>query len=749
MGVPSSRSKISMKRYKLIYSLILVLVIGTTPLYGQQNAVDSLTGLLSPSLTELQKAELLIQLTRANRYVDINAAVKAGYEAHQIAQVLESEGFEIQAIRELATSLIGKGEWDDALALLDRGLVLSRKNKAPQSTADLLAIAAYIYRRKGNNEQSLAYYTEGLAISEANDYPGGIAAAEKGLGDLSERRGEYEIALEHYGEALRLAGAAADQELMANTLNAIAIIYDYQGDFDKALANYLRAYTVAEADGNLVKAGSIAGNVGSVHFYLENDEKALEYYLKSVDLAKTTQNKDGLGNAYQGVVTVYNRLGDTEAALEYALLDLAIKQEIGDVRGLSYVYKNLGAIYRKNEDLVKAEEYYLLGLSYAETTGQQIKIAVLNLQLGRLFNDWKKHRQAIPYLERVVEITKEIEVDRELSLAYEDLASAHSGLNQMSKAYDYLKKFADIKERLLSQEINEQTVKMQTVFETKARDEKIISLKNESALREEVITQAGRVRNLLLLGTGLLLLLAGLLYNRNRVKQRYNTLLVDKNTEIEAQKETIQQSLEEKETLLREIHHRVKNNLQIISSLLDIQSANIDDERLLSSMREGQSRVQAMSLIHQNLYQSKQISNIDIEKYLEELVAYLATMFAGADQSVKVKIDAEDITFDIDTAIPLGLIVNELVSNAYKHAFAAQTAGQITIDIRKQHGNDDYELRVKDDGKGLPEGFEQQKHKSLGLKLVKILSRQLRGNLSMKSEPGAAFTVKFKDLRAL
>lgn len=690
-----------------------------------------------------------MQLTRTNRYTDINAAVKTGYAAHELAQTLGKEDLEVHAIKELTTSLIGQGEWDDALTLLDGGLTLSRKNKTLRSTADLLAIAAYIYRRKGNNEQSLAYYKEALAISQSNDYPVGIAAAEKGLGDLSERRGEYESAQEHYGEALRLAETAGDKELIANTLNAIAIIYDYQGDFNKALENYLRAYTVAEADGNLVKAGGIAGNIGSVHFYLKNDEKALEYYLKSVELAKTTQNKDGLGNAYQGVVIVYNRLGDREEALKYAQYDLALKQEIGDTRGLSYAHKNLGVIYRAKKQFKKAEEQYLQGLKYAEDTDQKIKIAVLNLELGRLFNNWQKYQQAIPYLERTVEITKKIEVDRELSFAYEDLATAHSRLNQMGKAYDYQKKFSRLEEKMLSNEINAQTVKMQSAYEAKSRNAQIESLEKETVLQEQVIMQSGRVRNLLLLGTGLLLLLAGLLYNRNRAKQRYNAILVDKNIEIETQKKTIQHSLEEKETLLREIHHRVKNNLQIISSLLDIQSANIDDKRLLSSMREGQSRVQAMSLIHQNLYQSEQISNIDIEKYLEELVAYLATMFTGADQSVMVKIDAEDVEFDIDTAIPLGLIVNELVSNAYKHAFDAQQAGQITIDIRKQHGNDNYELLVKDNGKGLPAGFAQQKHTSLGLKLVKILSRQLRGSLSIASDTGAAFTVKFKDLRAL
>jgi len=154
-----------------------------------------------------------------------------------------------------------------------------------------------------------------------------------------------------------------------------------------------------------------------------------------------------------------------------------------------------------------------------------------------------------------------------------------------------------------------------------------------------------------------------------------------------------------------------------------------------------------MSLIHQNLYQSEHINDVDIEKYLKELVHYLSDIFYGGNKNIEVVVDARNIKFDIDTAIPLGLIVNELVSNAYKYAFDKRDRGKIEVGI-KALNEIDFELHVDDDGAGLPDDFDPKKSKSLGLKLVKILSKQLRGKFSSRSNNGANFTVFFKDIRA-
>lgn len=715
--------------------------------FSYQVSIDSLKKKYEVTTEKKLQVEILIKLTKAYRYVDIKSAVSTGYEAQKMAQSLNDSKLEIRAIQELVMSQISLGEFDNGLKLLDKSIQLSKKNNDEASEADALSLMGYIYRRKGKNDLSLKSYETCLALSEKVAYKDGIAKAEKGFGDLNERQGNYLKSLDNYSKALKIAQESKDLELEMNLLNATGIIYDYQGDGEKGLAYYLEALKIAESTGNLVKAADFSGNVASVQFYLENYEKSLEYYLKGIDLAQKTFNKSGVVSNYQGIVIVYNRLNEPEKALKFANLDLKMRKEMGDVRGMSYAYKNLGSIYQRKNDFEKAEENYLLGLKFAKETDQKIKIAVMNLELGRLYNSMKQSVKAIPFLEETAKITKDIGVLREQSLAYEDLATAYSNLGQMDKAYQNQKKFTKIKEELISQDRNEQTVKMQTVYETKNRDEKIANLEKESILKEEVITQSNLIKNLSFVGIALLLLVAGLFYNRSRLKQKSNALLTEKNEKIEKQNEVIQSSLTEKETLLREIHHRVKNNLQIISSLLNIQSRNIDDPNVLSSIKEGQSRVQAMSLIHQNLYQSEHINNVDIENYLKELVVYLSNMFRTEGKNIEVEVKAENIEFDIDTAIPLGLIVNELVSNAYKYAFDNKDTGTIKIGI-KAINNIDYELNVEDDGDGLPKDFNQVESKSLGLKLVKILTKQLRGALSTNTDKGASFKVLFKDIRA-
>ncbi len=178
-----------------------------------------------------------------------------------------------------------------------------------------------------------------------------------------------------------------------------------------------------------------------------------------------------------------------------------------------------------------------------------------------------------------------------------------------------------------------------------------------------------------------------------------------------------------------------------------MQSEDIEDPKVLLSIQEGQSRVQAMSLIHQNLYQSENIDKVSIENYFKELTNYLSAMYLGNSSTIKVEIETANILFDFDTAIPLGLIVNELVSNAYKHAFIKQKEGIILIKITTENQLD-YRLIVSNDGEPLPADFDIHKSKSLGIKLVTILSKQLRGSFShLIDEKQTTFEVLFKDVK--
>jgi PAS domain S-box-containing protein len=211
-------------------------------------------------------------------------------------------------------------------------------------------------------------------------------------------------------------------------------------------------------------------------------------------------------------------------------------------------------------------------------------------------------------------------------------------------------------------------------------------------------------------------------------------------TERHRAEERIRTSLAEKELMLREIHHRVKNNLQVISSLLNLQSASIKDEHDLLLFRESENRIRSMALIHEKLYQSEDFSKIDFRQYIEGLTGYLVRSYRVADVFTDVVVD--DIHLGITTAIPCGLILNELLTNALKHAFPDGRKGQIRIELRNVEGKR-VRLTVRDNGVGLPAGFDPEHAQSLGMHLTRILASQLDGTLHYTVNAGTAFDVEF------
>jgi len=213
--------------------------------------------------------------------------------------------------------------------------------------------------------------------------------------------------------------------------------------------------------------------------------------------------------------------------------------------------------------------------------------------------------------------------------------------------------------------------------------------------------------------------------------------------------EQIRNSLEEKEVLLREIHHRVKNNMQVITSLLNLQARTIDDRKYREMFDESKNRIRAMAIVHEKLYRTEDIARIDISDYIASLANGLFMFYGVSSSLVSLSIDAKDIVFGIDTAIPCGLIINELLTNALKYAFPDDREGFIWITIKKDDSTkNSYTLTVRDNGIGLPEGYDFRDSKSLGILLVTSLAEhQLQGSVKVTRESGTEFCVHFWDAR--
>lgn len=217
-------------------------------------------------------------------------------------------------------------------------------------------------------------------------------------------------------------------------------------------------------------------------------------------------------------------------------------------------------------------------------------------------------------------------------------------------------------------------------------------------------------------------------------------------TDIKEAEDKIKSSLKEKELLLQEVHHRVKNNLQIISSLLNLQAGYINDEKDLEIFKDSQSRVKSMAFIHEQLYKSSDFTNINFNNYIHNLLAYLSYSHNLGPEKIKMNINVEDISLDINTAIPCGLIINELVTNSIKYAFPDGRSGTITIELHSDY-EDEYVLIVGDDGIGLPEDIDFKNTDSLGLQLVNSLSKQLEGYIELDRTNGTQFKIIFNKLK--
>ena len=204
----------------------------------------------------------------------------------------------------------------------------------------------------------------------------------------------------------------------------------------------------------------------------------------------------------------------------------------------------------------------------------------------------------------------------------------------------------------------------------------------------------------------------------------------------------LQNSLREKEILLREIHHRVKNNMQTITSLLDLQAESISDPKSKKALKSSQSRIRSMALIHERLYKSEHLARIKAREYIKGLIEYLEGTYQTSDTNIEIKTNVENLFLNLDTAIPCGLIINELVSNCMKYAFTENFSGRVLVKLCKL-GDENILLQVKDNGTGIPENINPLNSPSLGLQLVSLLTKQINGQLKIETMKGTNISISF------
>ena len=278
-------------------------------------------------------------------------------------------------------------------------------------------------------------------------------------------------------------------------------------------------------------------------------------------------------------------------------------------------------------------------------------------------------------------------------------------------------------------------------YDSEKKDNDIKLLQKDKQIQGSMLLQAKYTRNWILAGVALLLVIVTLLVYYSRLKQQTNKKLESHRSEIEKRNAALRHLVDEKDWLVKEIHHRVKNNLQIVMSLLNSQSAFIENDAALTAIHDSQHRVQAMSLIHQKLYNTENVSSIEFSNYIRELTSYLRNSF-NTGQRIRFEFDVEPLEMDVSEAVPLGLILNEAITNSIKYAFPDGRKGVITISLTQKDANH-YLLNIADNGIGMPVNSSNKKPGSLGMSLMAGLSEDLNGSFSIEDNSGTIIRISF------
>lgn len=529
---------------------------------------------------------------------------------------------------------------------------------------------------------------------------------------------------------------------------------------------------------DLFRLASVYITNGYLQKELLNDGEAVALYHKALDIYNENDfpNKHyGINNVNNRIGIVYSRLGQLDLAISYfdkvrsyskehevsyfyraATSNLAgCMIEKGFAEGaVPYIEETIRlrkpnrsntskrAIYIElselaviQEDLESAIMYLDSSIYYSEIINNHIFLVENYFGISKLYSRKKDLPNERRYLLKAEKEAITYNVKNLLPDIYRALGINLDQQNQSKKAAFYYGKHFEISDSLDRIEVIRALQKRESADEIQRYNREIENIRSAAVVKSLELEKQKERNQFLLLFSGTILGLLVLLFYNLRSKRKDQIKLASQNKEIEA-------NLNDKEILLKEIHHRVKNNLQVVSSMLNLNLRYVIDPAAKEILLESRNRVKSMALIHQKLYQEDHLKGVGLKLYLESLVNNLVHSYRNNDIDVKIKYDVQDVILDVDTLIPVGLIANEIISNSLKHAFVGRKKGNIMITSYIEE--DQLYLEIRDDGLGIIKESKLNNQNSFGMTLIDSLSQKLKAEVSFQSNEGTIVSLKIK-----
>ena len=645
------------------------------------------------------------------------------------------------------SDILTLSERDTAAAFvqLRDALKESGDQKNQYATAHILRTLGHINSRiKMHNRAFGNYLNSQKVFIELNDNRE-VAYATFFMAREQYHRGVYRFAIKDYMNAIALAEQENLIQLQAEALENLGLLYNSFQIFGSGTASLRTSMQLKKDLKDEPGMLRIAEMLSQDYYRQRQFDSSLYFANYSLQLATKLNRPTDVYMAKLSKIAASMRLkqwNETDILIEEIRdsrnsfgQDLNLKIRYWIINGNYYLMKN---------DITIANNFY------DSAIGEALLNVFPELQLltysnmAETYYDLKKYKPAFEYQQKCMEIISSIYVG-ENAINLQNLETVVKS-NASSDEIKYLSMENKVKQLQLLNELEmrknlekENLLKDSLLLKEKllgdalesANDFQKKQLSDESQLREslartndlqkEKLSQERILRLSLIIGLSTALILGGIILSQF-LRQRKKSMIIAKQSE-------------EMQTLMKEIHHRVKNNLQVISSLLDLQSISIRDQQAAEAVKEGKNRVQSMALIHQDLYNERNIKGISVKHYIDSLTQGLFHSYNIKQGRIELHTDIDDLTLDVDTVIPIGLILNELISNSLKYAFKNKESGHLWVSLKKEEKS--LLLKVKDNGPGFPSEFNWNNSQSFGMKLIRAFTQKLKARMEVYNDHGA------------
>jgi len=711
-----------MFQIRIRYSLVFLLLIAHASVFGQfmdksHYLVDSL------SKEKLEKTDLLHLDTLLPRY-------------HQTKELVKKLDL-IDKILERTASTEIRYRYSSFLI----HLTSTRLDKGSVSAKEVLILKKYqgigynymglYYKNLGDVKMARSCIRKSLALFKTVDFKVGLGYVYNNMAADFNRSGNLDSALYYYNKGLNINVLLDEKVGIASLQYNIAGILEMQGKIIEAVALYHKTLGIFEGLENKVGVAYTLHNLAAISSLLEDYDKAIDYELRCKSVFEELGDQLAVGASINNLSVMYREKGDMDKAYFLVKKSLSIRENLQNTPGIIESLNNLARMHLIRGETAVARKAFERALALCRTIDDKKKLAGTLSNIGELDiqeNKWNAAKQHLDSALILAQQLKSVSIIQQTSQHLMEVA-AHN--QDWKTAFAMQALYIQMRDSTHNDEARNAVILGEMVYTQEKKKladslhfskmEIVRQLKHDKSMEQATIyTITGIVSAVLML------ILAVVIYLAYRQKQRNNRSLSEKNRE--------------NELLLGEIHHRVKNNLQVISSLLALQERSMTDEKAKAAIIDGKKRVLSIGLIHKHLYQNNNFSTIEMRDYVSKLVDGLMDTIGNAAHPIHLEIDIQEHHLDVDKAVPLGLMINELVVNAIKHAYEDIAAPLLKVTLRQSNGTTTWE--IADNGNGSKAAIEQSN--SFGMMLIRSLTRQLEGAFQIEENNGLLFKISFK-----